>query len=42
MSCGVADKYLDVDPDNIHIMKKSDIATVTELEHIEGAGSYGS
>ena len=29
-----ADKYLDVDPDNIHIMKKSDIATVTELEHM--------
>ena len=34
VACPVgADKYLDVDPDNIHIMKKSDIATVTELEH---------
>ena len=35
VACPVgADKYLDVDPDNIHIMKKSDIATVTELEHM--------
>ena len=35
VACHVgADKYLDVDPDNIHIMKKSDIATVTELEHM--------
>ena len=25
--------YLDVDPDNIHIMKKSSIETMTELEH---------
>lgn len=28
-----AEKYIDVDPDNIHIMKKSDIATATELEY---------
>ena len=35
VACPVgADKYLDGDPDNIHIMKKSDIATVTELEHM--------
>ncbi len=35
VACPVgADKYLNVDPDNIHIMKKSDIATVTELEHM--------
>ena len=35
VACPVgAYKYLDVDPDNIHIMKKSDIATVTELEHM--------
>ena len=35
VACPVgADKYLDGDPDNIHIMKKSEIATVTELEHM--------
>ena len=35
LACEVgSEKYLDVDPDNIHIMKKSDIATVTELEHM--------
>ncbi len=28
-----SEKYIDVDPDNIHIMKKSDIATATELEY---------
>lgn len=35
VACPVgSDKYIDVDPDNIHIMKKSDIATVTQLEHM--------
>lgn len=34
VACEVgSEKYLDVDPDNIHIMKKSSIETVTELEH---------
>lgn len=34
VACEVgSEKCLDVDPENIHIMKKSDIATVTELEH---------
>ena len=35
VACPVgSDKYIDVDPDNIHIMKKSDIATVSQLEHM--------
>lgn len=35
LACEVgSEKYLDVDPDNIHIMKKSDIATVSQLEHM--------
>ncbi len=34
VACEVgSEKYLDIDPDNIHIMKKSSIETVTELEH---------
>jgi hypothetical protein len=28
-----AEMYIDVDPDNIHIMKKSSIETMTELEY---------
>lgn len=28
-----AEMYIDVDPDNIHIMKKSDIETMTEMEY---------
>ena len=34
VACEVgSEKYLDIDPENIHIMKKSDIETVTQLEH---------